>query len=62
MQIANGTTRFYTRSKIYAYSAKSTGSFTSSGTLSVGVTADWDAADAANTLTSYKNIVQIFRK
>lgn len=48
--------------KSYSYSTRVTGSFTSSGTLAVDVTADWDAADPANTLTSYKNIVQIFRK
>lgn len=48
--------------KIFAYSTRASAAFTTTGTPSADVTADWDTADAANTLTSYKNVIQIFRK
>lgn len=48
--------------RVYSSSAEVSGSFTTTGTPAADVTWTWGNADASNTISAYKNTVEILRK
>jgi hypothetical protein len=48
--------------KSYVFAQLASGSFTTTGTPAADVTVQWNTADADNSVTGIKNIIEIFRK